>query len=169
MTPNDVMPVVRVGRSGAAGLLLLLCAGGCGYTGYRLTTPAPDASRVKRITPGKTTFSDILDWFGPPHAIIDGTRQIPEFRGPIFVPTPARPATRTFTSPQGQVILVYEGFEYAEHSSGTTHSRTSEWTTTRKSVTKDLLVYVSKDRRIVTAFAYSGEPTGFTRDRNGEK
>lgn len=169
MTPHDAKSVLPVDRVCAAALVLLLCAGGCGSTGYRLTTPAADASRVKRITPGKTTFSDILDWFGPPHCIIDGTRQIPEFRGWGFSPTPGRIATRTFTSPPGEVILLYGGVEYAERTSGTTHSRTSKRKVTRKSVTKDLLVYVSKERRIVTAFAYSGEPTASPRDGNGEK
>ena len=168
MTLRDPSSPLPVGWAGAA-LVLLLCGGGCTSTGYRLTTPAADASRVKRITQGKTTFSDILDWFGPPDSIIDGTRQIPEFRGPSCLPTPGRPATRTFISPPGQVILMYEGFEYAEHSSGTTHSSSSERNVTRKSVTKDLLVYVSKDRRIVTTFAYSGEPTSSARDRNGDK
>ncbi|MCI0561459.1 MAG: hypothetical protein MN733_23475 [Nitrososphaera sp.] len=37
-----------------------------------------DRTNITRLKAGVTTLSEVLDWFGPPDKIIDGTQKIPE-------------------------------------------------------------------------------------------
>ena len=80
---------------------------GCGTVFMKATTGLPlDKSKIKRIMPGVTTFSEILAWLGPPDFIIDGTQRMVDEAAPIS-DLSAPVATRTLASPDGEVILIY--------------------------------------------------------------
>ena len=67
---------------------------------------ALDTKQIDSIKPGITKFSDILEWFGPPDFIIDGTQQIVDFErssGMVY----GSISTRTLTAPDEMVILIY--------------------------------------------------------------
>ena len=86
-----------------------------------------DKEKVARIKPGVTTLSEILEWFGPPWSIIDGTQY--GLRGEFISREPGKPLpaatagptsgvprviglmkyvhSNAWTAPAGMVILAY--------------------------------------------------------------
>lgn len=64
-----------------------------------------DGDSLAAIEVGETGLRDILEWFGPPSQIVDGTQTIADPEAPI---TPAgKLATRTLSSRSGEVLLLY--------------------------------------------------------------
>lgn len=59
-----------------------------------------DRHKIALIEPGATHLAQILEWFGPPDYIIDGTQQMPDVSSGMQ-------GTRTLTAPEGTVILIY--------------------------------------------------------------
>ncbi|MCI0400376.1 MAG: hypothetical protein L0Z68_03615 [Gammaproteobacteria bacterium] len=96
---------------GAMAACLLTLLTGCMTSAQtlRLAPGVPfDRGKIAGIKPGVTTFSEVLNWFGPPDYIIDGTKTV---LGPIpppylsFQPTEEsvqgysrRPRDRSFSS-----------------------------------------------------------------------
>jgi hypothetical protein len=64
-----------------------------------------DGNSLAAIKVGETGLRDILEWFGPPTQIVDGTRTIWDLESPI-TPT-GQLATRTLSSRNGEVLLLY--------------------------------------------------------------
>lgn len=89
-------------------LIVTFSLTGC-ITHRTITVGIPvDKSKVALIKPGITTFSEILEWFGPPDYIIDGTQRMVDEAARIPGDSPYKPIpTRTLTSPEGMVILIY--------------------------------------------------------------
>ena len=64
-----------------------------------------DGDSLAAIEVGETGLRDILEWFGPPSQIVDGTQTVPDPEAPM---TPAgKLATRTLSSRSGEVLLLY--------------------------------------------------------------
>jgi len=78
----------------------LVAGCGVGYLSVKPTSPL-DRQRLSTLVPGVSTFSEVLTQFGPPDAIVDGTKQ--------FKPAPSGSvlATRVINAPDGMVILIY--------------------------------------------------------------
>jgi hypothetical protein len=63
---------------------------------------------INRIKPGVTSFSELLGWFGPPGYIVDGTQTLLDLSA-MAAYSPGDPEVeRTLSSPEGQVILIYQ-------------------------------------------------------------
>ena len=111
--------------------------------------------KILLIELGKTNFSEILERFGPPDYIIDGTQKILDteaaFGGGglsyIYNPIP----TRTLISPDGMVILIYKRNEW-EIKEKVRAFFYMEITEMHNEVHSDeIFIYISKkDRTVVT-------------------
>jgi len=78
------------------------------FTASRMTLEvgAPrDVSKLNEIQEGVTDLRDILEWFGPPDLIIDGTQEI--FDQQSGFQSSAQLPTRTLTAHEGTVVLLY--------------------------------------------------------------
>ncbi len=79
-----------------------------GVTVRRMTLEigAPfDVSKLDEVQVGVTDLRDILEWFGPPDFIIDGTQEILDRQGGLAAGLQL--PTRTLSAPEGTVILLY--------------------------------------------------------------
>lgn len=73
-------------------------------TTLRLSGPL-DVSKVSEIQAGVTDLRDILEWFGPPDFIVDGTQEIYDQKGGVM--SGLHFPTRTLSAPEGTVIFLY--------------------------------------------------------------
>lgn len=67
--------------------------------------PPLDVSKLNEVESGVTALRDILEWFGPPDFIIDGTQEIYDLQSGLV--TGLQVPTRTLSAPEGTVILLY--------------------------------------------------------------
>ena len=68
-----------------------------------------DADRLAQVKVGRTGLREILEWFGPPDYIIDGTQNIPEHTPQLSIQTSQ--GTRTLSSRSNEVLLIYTAGE----------------------------------------------------------
>lgn len=111
------MITVRMNRTCQAPAAIAICylalLTGCMTSAqtFKLAPGVPlDRSKIALIKAGVTTLSEVLDWFGPPDYIIDGTKRMLEPIPPpyfLFHPIETSVPTRVLTAPEGTVILVY--------------------------------------------------------------
>jgi hypothetical protein len=89
---------------------LLVFFASCVYVKMNYYQGKPiDWDRLPEVESGVTTFSEILQLFGPPHYIIDGAKELVDNYAlanakPCFSAIP----TRMLSAPEGQVILIYQ-------------------------------------------------------------
>ncbi len=77
-----------------------------------------DSDSLAAIKPGETGLREILEWFGPPNQIVDGTQTILD---PEHLTTSwGAIKTRTLSSRDGEVLLLY-GTRHQAHSWDTSH------------------------------------------------
>jgi hypothetical protein len=94
-----------------AGALL----GSCASFKSTTTSGTPlDLSKLNEVQVGVTDLRAILEWFGPPEQIIDGTREILDEQARMTFNVPI--ATRTLSAPDGAVILLYPNQRQADAS-----------------------------------------------------
>ena len=169
---NPGAPWVHTFSLACSAMLLMLV--GCRGVGSPVTLNPFHEEHIPDIELGRTTFSQVLEWFGPPDAIIDGRQEIAEadlsrlWICPWESSRGVMPNKRTLSAPEGQVILLYRELEITSKASGVVvawawRSR-MEFHTDTATRPKDLLIYLSKDRRIVTDVASSIRPAGVADD-----
>jgi hypothetical protein len=91
-------------------LVMVAPFAGCGGGFVRVESAAPlDRKGLSALVPGVTSFSTVVSEFGPPHAIVDGVKDLATPpAGPLTPQTKALPS-RVVHAPDGMVILVYFG------------------------------------------------------------
>lgn len=107
-----------------------------------------DYQKVELIIPGKTNLSEILEWFGPPDSIIDGTQQIVDIEG--FTASGSIP-TRTLISPDGMVILIYKDLTFTGTLKGALIVAAGMFQTYNEINENELFIYLSKEDHTVEA------------------
>ena len=124
-----------------------------GVSWMAIETGAPrDVNKPKKIEPGVTDLSDILEWFGPPDLIIDGTKEIFDRQG--MLNPGLRLPTRTLSAPEGEVIFLYTMNLRAEVRSVEVAHPIATVQKKRFGVrVNELMIFVRKrDHKIVNAF-----------------
>jgi hypothetical protein len=120
---------------------------GCSGTGTMKMRAAPPAAsdRSGFITPGTTTFSEILDQLGPPDYIIDGRQEIVDVAGDALGLAGSPIPTRTLTAPDGMVILIY--------TSSISQLDFQGWSSmhVQRRVSNEIFIYLSKEDRTVVS------------------
>ncbi len=147
---------------GLCGLLIVQCVlSSCIASSHETKVGVElDEARIGEIKPGTTTFSEILEWFGPPDYIIDGTQQIYDTVSATGGP---EIPTRVFTAPPGMVICIYVRSRY--QGSGAVSMvpiMGLDGASYRFSArANELFVYISKqDRRVIEFIVGSGDGGG---------
>lgn len=137
-----------------AGALLSSCASFKSTT----TTGTPlDLSKLKEVQTGVTDLRAILEWFGPPEQIIDGTQEILDDQARLMPGVPI--ATRTLSAPEGAVILLYSNQRRADSSMVMTGTPVGAAGKDRYTVhSNEMMIFIRKrDHKVVNVLV--GEPT----------
>jgi hypothetical protein len=111
-----------------------------------------DLGKLKEVQAGVTDLRDILEWFGPPDHIIDGTQEIIDEQGGA---TPGLQfATRTLSAPEGAVILLYSNLRRED---SVVHASTPAGVAGKHQYAaraNEMMIFVRKgDHKVLSAFA----------------
>lgn len=111
----------------------------------------PGEEEIGLIKPGETTFSEILDWFGPPHFVIDGTQEMLDVEAVMASKSPwiGFLPTRTLTAPEGMVILVYQYYDVEIGIKAIAMGVGTSVHINQKMKDGEIFIYLSKTDRVV--------------------
>jgi hypothetical protein len=101
-----------------------------------------DGDSLAAIRVSETGLRDILEWFGPPTQIVDGTQTILDVQASV-TPT-GQLATRTLSSRSGEVLLLY-WTPHIVHSSDTLYLEHFTYTREREALrANEVMIVVRK-------------------------